>query len=416
MNHLINKFTRNNPRLKKAVTIFLLALFVSGIFLYYLKTELLKNYENLESVAITDRNGEVITIKQNSKGNYTSYAPDIPEHFKDLLVKKEDRFFYFHLGMNPLSTLRAAMMYFWNGVAGASSTITQQLVKNLLGNEGNRTLTNKLEETVYSLALELFSTKETILTMYGNTVYMGNQIQGLSKASESYFGKNLEELTDTEALSLLATISSPSAKNPWKAGNRASLQTLAKRLNVSVDPQSLAVKKSFKSVSESDFELESLAKCQKSCTVTLDKSLSDKLRDILRRIISETSVYGGRNGAIVAIKLPENELISVIGSPDTQSVMNGSAINMAIQPRPIGSTIKPFIYLKGFEKGLRPYTLVDDREYKFSIATGFPLYPKNYDGAYRGIITIEEALSNSLNVPTVKTLQYLTLGEFYSLS
>src|SRR3989338_2381195 len=87
---------------------------------------------------------------------------------------------------------------------------------------------------------------------------------------------------------------------------------------------------------------------------------------------------------------------------------------MAIKPRPVGSTIKPFIYLKGFEKGLRPYTLVNDREYKFPIATGFPLYPKNYDGAYRGIVPLHEALSGSLNVPTVKTLEYVSLSDFYS--
>ncbi|MDO8483143.1 MAG: transglycosylase domain-containing protein [bacterium] len=414
MNFSFKNLNWKTRQFKKTVIILLLTLTVSAFFLYCLKAKLLENYENLESVIITDRNSEVIATKQNSKGNYASYAPDIPEHFKNLLIKKEDRFFYFHFGINPFSTLRAAMMYLWSGVAGASSTITQQLAKNLLGNEGNRTLTNKLEETLYSLALELFLTKETILTMYGNTVYMGNQIQGLSKASENYFGKNLEKLTDTEALSLLATISSPSTQNPWKTGNRASLKTWAQRLNVAVDPETLVVQKSFKSLSDSNFELESLGKCLKSCTVTLDKNLGDKLRDILGRIISETSSYGGRNGAIVAIKLPENEALAIIGTPDTRSGLNGSAINMAIEPRPIGSTIKPFIYLKGFEKGLRPYTLVDDREYKFSIATGFPLYPKNYDGAYRGIITIEEALSGSLNVPTVKTLQHLTLGEFYS--
>ena len=86
---------------------------------------------------------------------------------------------------------------------------------------------------------------------------------------------------------------------------------------------------------------------------------------------------------------------------------------MALEPRPIGSTIKPILYLKGFMEGLRPYSLVEDREYKYPIATGFPLYPKNYDGKYRGEVTLHEALSNSLNVPTVKVLEYIGLTNFY---
>jgi membrane carboxypeptidase/penicillin-binding protein PbpC len=94
---------------------------------------------------------------------------------------------------------------------------------------------------------------------------------------------------------------------------------------------------------------------------------------------------------------------------------NGSQFNMATEPRPIGSTIKPFIYARGFEKGLRPYSLVDDREYRFTVDSGFPLYPKNYDGKYRGIVTLQSALANSLNVPSVKILEYITLEDFYAL-
>jgi penicillin-binding protein 1C len=85
---------------------------------------------------------------------------------------------------------------------------------------------------------------------------------------------------------------------------------------------------------------------------------------------------------------------------------------MASSPRPIGSTVKPFIYLKAFEKGLRPYTLADDREYRYPIGTGFPLYPKNYDYTYHGIVTLHEALSNSYNVPAVKTLEYIGTDNF----
>ncbi len=75
--------------------------------------------------------------------------------------------------------------------------------------------------------------------------------------------------------------------------------------------------------------------------------------------------------------------------------------------------MKPFIYLKAFENGLRPYTLVEDREYKYLTALGFPVYPKNFDWKYRGEINLRYALANSLNVPTVKVLEYVGLENFY---
>ena len=88
---------------------------------------------------------------------------------------------------------------------------------------------------------------------------------------------------------------------------------------------------------------------------------------------------------------------------------------MAVSPRPIGSTVKPFIYTQAFEEGARPYTLVDDREYRFEIGTGFALYPKNFDGQYRGLVTLHQALSNSLNVPSVKTLEFVGVNTFGDL-
>jgi membrane carboxypeptidase/penicillin-binding protein PbpC len=373
---------------------------------------MIDRYLELESTIVTDRDDNIIAIKPNIKGNYSNYSDSLPNKFSDLLIKKEDRFFFIHPGVNPVSITRSFISYFKNGKILGSSTITQQLAKNLLNNEQDRTIENKLTESLYSIALEIFNTKKSILKMYANTIYMGNQIQGLETASNAYFGKKLSEINDTEILSLLGTISSPSSANPWKPENKSAMSILSKRLDVAIDPSSLVVLKKFKAISSANFELNDLNPCKKSCKTTIDKNITDNLRDILSKNLIETAKYGGRNGAIVVIKLPENELLSVVGTSNTNSSINGSSINMALKPRPIGSTIKPFIYLKAFELGLRPYTLVDDKEYKYSIGTGFPLYPKNYDGSYRGIITIHEALSNSLNTPSVKTLEYISLNRF----
>ncbi len=408
-----------SPRRYKSTSVALgsalCALLCLGIALYAAQAHLLEQYRSLESVAITDRHGDILTLAHNAKSVYAQYESALPPRVAALLIKKEDRFFYIHPGINPFSTMRAALRYATGSRVGGASTITQQLVKNLLSHEQNRTFFNKAIELFYALALEVCTTKEEILVMYSNTVFMGNQIQGLSGASLLYFKKPLTELDDTKLAMLLATLSSPSVQNPWEEENARVSRNLAARIGITFDPAlaTITTKRTYTPLR--NFELSSMEiACSNACQTTLDSHLTDQLRAILNRHVERGYAAGARNGAIVVIKLPENELLALVGTPDIHGTDAGQQINMAIEPRPIGSTAKPFIYLAGFEKGLRPYTQVDDREYKFPTASGFPLYPKNYDGLYRGWVTLHTALSNSLNVPTVKTLQYVGLPNFYS--
>jgi membrane carboxypeptidase/penicillin-binding protein PbpC len=392
----------------------LLSIVILFLLSYILKEKLIVAYYNQYSIEIQDRNGNAISRYPNEKGHYLKLQENIPERFKELLIKKEDRFFHYHFGINPISIGRAFLNYITKGAHGGSSTITQQLVKILLDNEQNRTLRNKLIELFYTESIELYLSKEEILNMYINSVYLGNQAQGFTEASHMYFNKPPEMLDDIEILSLLATVSSPSIQNPWKYRNEKITEILADRFDVENDKIYTPKNKVYYYQQPAFFELQSMnISCTKTCVTTIDQELTEKLREILKRHIYYSYDRGVKNGAIVVIKEPENELLAIVGSYDPRTSSGGSQINMAIQPRPIGSTIKPFIYLEGFRNGLRPYTIVEDREYKYGIATGFPLYPKNYDGKYRGKITLHEALSNSLNVPSVKVLEYIGLTNFY---
>lgn len=392
-----------------------MSVLVTLIPLHLMEQRLLSRYHALESVTIEDRNGVVLIELPNQNGAYGIYTDTIPPRVQELLLHKEDRYFYLHPGINPFSIVRATVQYLTGHRVGGASTITQQLVKNILGTGQDRSIGNKLMEMVYALDLELFTSKEEILIMYANTVYMGNQIEGLHGASELYFDTKLEHLDDTKIMMLLATLSSPSTRNPWRDDNATASRNLAHRLGVIFDPKEALVTQAHTYVPPRSFELSSMHQsCVVSCRTTLDADLTNRLRTILDQHVQLGWGVGARSGAIVVLKLPENEVLAVVGTPDTESYESGQQINMAIQPRPIGSTAKPFIYLEGFAKGLRPYTLVNDREYKFPIGNGFPLYPKNYDGTYRGWITLHTALSNSLNVPTVKVLQYVGLPTFYT--
>ncbi|MDP2927022.1 MAG: transglycosylase domain-containing protein [bacterium] len=406
---------------KKWLSLVLAALFLTFLASFYLQHQLVSLYRQQASSLVEDREGRVIAIRPNRQGYFNRPVVNLPARMADLLVKKEDRFFYYHNGVNPISIIKASFGYLGLGQRKASSTISQQLAKILLGNELRRTGQNKLKETLYALSLEIFQPKREILKMYANSIYFGYQAQGIFEASRLYFGTDPEMLTEGQVLQLLATISEPAENNPASENNEKISLAMAKKFIFSEEGLSFSqagqVREQMKKVSHADdlfFELKSfLTEPKTICQTTLDRDLTRKIREIVQRNIESLKIENARNAAVVVLKLPENEILSLIGSPDPNSFESGYQINMLMELRPIGSTIKPFIYLKAFEKGLRPYTLVEDREYKYITALGFPLYPKNFDYQYRGRVKLNYALSNSLNVPAVKVLEYVGLEDFY---
>jgi penicillin-binding protein 1C len=411
--HIVGKYRGAVNRYRYYLVLLPIALLLLTLWITAKDAE--SRYQALLSVTMYDRNGAPLSIKENSKGHYVNALQKVPDDFANLLIQKEDRYFYYHFGINPFSTVRAMYRYALQSTSGGASTITQQLSKNLLGTELNRNVFNKLREVLYSLSIELFYSKEEILVMYANTVYLGNQVQGFETGSHAYFGKPLRETTHNEHISLLATLSYPNARNPWEEKNKDFAESLNNRISpheTFIPPE---VTEGYSFQSETFFELNSAGvTCTESCYTSVDNALTANIRTILKRHISAEWERGARNGAVVVIDPETEEVLALVGSKNPKNASGGDQINMTLQPRPIGSTVKPFIYLKGFMDGLRPYTLVDDREYKYSIATGFPLYPKNFDGTYHGEVTIHESLSNSLNVPSVKVLEFIGLHNFYA--
>lgn len=374
-----------------------------------------QKYQSLLSTIIYDRADTPLSVQSNSKDHYAIPLENLPADFSALLLLKEDRYFRYHFGVNPVSTVRAIYRRLIGQPAGGASTITQQLAKNLLGTEQDRTLANKLRETFYSFGLELYFSKDELLVMYANTVYLGNQLQGFESGSLAYFGKPLRETNFSERISLLSTLAYPNSRHPWQKTN----QDFAKALSQQLAPAEIfvypKVTSRYSFQNSAFFELQTLGvECASTCHSTIDTALTAKIRAILADFVAVERARGATNGAVVVLNPQTSEIIALVGSKNPKSIVEGDQINMALMPRPIGSTVKPFIYLEGFAQGLRPYSLVDDREYKYPIATGFPLYPKNYDGQYYGEVTLHQALSNSLNVPTLKTLEYVGLPNFYS--
>ncbi len=412
-----------NPQSKKFFKVALLCFLCIYVLSYVGAIRLRSLYESQISAIYLDRNGEEITILANNKGLFMRPAKVIPPELKALVVAKEDNFFYYHLGINPFSIVRSLFKFPFTGRIEGSSTLTQQLTKNLLGNESNRSLANKLFESLLAVALEIHSSKDDILSMYLGTAYFGNQAEGIEEASREYFNTEPAALSTAQNLKLLSTLSNPNYY-PGTKVNEKKTNFFSKLLALPIQQNSV----DDRSILEGDapynrqtpqlFELQSFDfNCKAPCRLSTDKNLTEKLREMLRDNLASPAFSGISNGAIVVLGTSkdsnENQLLAIVGSPDPSATKNGYQINMALSPRPIGSTAKPFIYARAFAEGARPYTLINDIEYKYDIGTGFAFYPKNYDGKYHGTVTLHGALSNSLNVPAVKVLQYVGLQNFY---
>lgn len=320
--------------------------------------ELVLEYQNLESNIIYDRNNEIIQIQPNKYNNYAIYQNNISQEFKNYLIKKEDKFFYYHFGINPFSIIRALKDKYLFDKKITSSTITQQLVKILLKNESKRTLKNKLKESFYAFSLELFLSKEEILKMYYNSFFLGNNVSGLKMANKLYFNKDNLELSNY--IQLLASISNPSYANPFKSENITISEKIATKLNLNdfkfkrIPPnKSYLLKDKFHKYTTPNinFEIKDFVINEKTNKLTLDKNLSDQVRQITQNAFTDYFYdKNAKNAAVIILKQPENELLTIIGSVNPKENNHGNKINMALKPRTIGSTFKPFIYLEGFKK------------------------------------------------------------------
>jgi len=402
-----------NKRFWLYVVVIVICLLLVGL---YSTQQLYETYESLASRSIIDRNGQPIQLARNIHDNHALYQASFSDRLMEIIVQKEDQYFWYHPGINPVSISRALFAGVSDSNMTGASTITQQVVKILLKNTSERTLLNKLQETVVALLLELRFSKETILTMYLNLVYLGNETQGFATGSYVYFGKSIDQLTDPELVTLLATISSPTTSHPWTAANQERTTYWLNQLSI---PGSVpnTTTQAFSFNKPAAFEVAPLLpdNCTHACQTTVDVTLTETIRSIVTEHTSHTTNQGGTSAAVVVLDAATGEIVAIVGSPDPTSTFDGAQINMATNPRPTGSTLKPFIFAHAFEAGARPYSLINDREYKYPIGTGHPLYPKNFDGTYAGEVTLHHALANSLNTPSVRLLDFTTLESFYSV-
>ena len=351
---------------------------------------------------------------------YTELEEITPE-LKKAIVFKEDKYFYFHPGVNPVAILRA----FYNNLSSGrrtsgASTITMQVARLLQPKE--RTYLNKINELFRAFQLELMFTKDEILQLYLNLVPYGSNIEGVKSASVIYLGKMPDHLSLSEITALSIIPNRPVSLRPGMNNDRI-VEERNKWLNryrkaglfrpEYIDDALTEPLNAYR------HEVPRLAphiayrlKAQHPGHNILHASLNFELQQKIEKITSEYSrrlyFQNIKNAVVLVVKNQSRKVIAYVGSADFNNVEDGGQVDGMRATRSPGSALKPLLYGIAFDKGLvTPKTVITD------VPTSFSGYePENYDEKFNGNITIENALASSLNVPAVKLLYTIQPSTF----
>lgn len=385
-----------------------------------------------DATRIYDRKGELLySVYQNENRTYVPLK-NISPLLQKATIAIEDKNFYKNSGFSITGYLRAIRnILFFRGISGGS-TITQQLVKNVLLTP-ERSIPRKIKELILSIQVDKRYSKDQILEMYLNNISYGGAAIGVEAASETYFGKKAGELDLAQAAFLAGLPQSPSLYSPFGGQKyyldrtQAVLTQMVKNGYTSQKDadQAFAELKAYKFAQKETAGIKAphfvmyiknlLAKQfgeqvvdtgGLQVTTTLDYKIEQKAEQIVKDEIGKLKGYHVTNGAAMVTDPKTGEILAMVGSKDYFDKKNNGNFNVALSPnRQPGSSLKPIMYAVSFEKGYTPATMVMDVKTDFPTGPGQPMYsPVNYDGRYRGPVQIRFALGNSLNVPAVKML------------
>lgn len=391
------------------------------IYIYCLPQQL---FQVPYATVLVDSHHELLGARIAKDGQWRFPPCDsVPEKFARCLVAFEDKHFYQHPGVNPLSLLRAMWQNLRNGrVVSGGSTLTMQTIR--LSRNQPRTFGEKIIEIILATRLELRCSKQEILALYASHAPFGGNVVGINAASWRYFLHPATELSWAEAATLAVLPNAPSAIYPGK-GQKALLEKrnrvltlLLKQGDISPSDYRLAIDEPLPKTPHpmpqiaphlvSHLAIEYPGQYVVS---TLDKGLQLQMEALVDRRSHEFARSDIRNLALLVIDLQNAQVIAYCGNIGFGNADDGNQVDIIRAPRSTGSILKPFLYYAALEEGLLlPNTLLADIPINIH---GFA--PQNFNRQFEGAVPASEALARSLNIPAVKLLQQYGVPKFYDL-
>jgi len=415
------------------------------LFVYYAKDlprpERFTEKPFIQSTKIYDKTGEILLYDVYGEEKRDIISLDqVPEYLKEAVIVAEDVNFYHHFGLDIKGIIRAVLSNLRVGKAiYGGSTISQQLIRSsFLTRE--KTLKRKVREIILTLELERRYSKDEILEFYLNQVPFGSNSYGVEAACQTYFNKPISEISLPEATILVSLIRSPSYLSPYGEHKDELLDrkdyildrmfkegcltqgekdkakefeiTFAKILQPIRAPHFIIyVMEYLKGRYGEDFLKEKGLRVYTS----LDWKLQEWAEKVVREGGEINKNYRAHNASLVAIDPKTGQILAMVGSidyfgdPSPEDCLPGKNClfepypNVTIRGRQPGSAFKPFVYATAFKKGYDDKVVVIDEETNFG-TPAYPYIPRNYDGLFRGPVSLRQALAQSLNVPSIKVL------------
>lgn len=410
----------------------------------------------VESTKIYDRTGKVLLYEIHGEEKRTVIPlAEMPETVRKATIAAEDDKFYEHVGLDGFGILRAFIKNVTSGgINQGGSTITQQLIKNsLLAKEHTplEKIARKFKEAILALAVERKFSKDEILEFYLNQIPYGANAYGIESAAQTFFAKPAKELTLAESATLASLPKATTyyfnhheellKRKNWVLDRMTALEYISKDEAEQAKKEVITfvpLKQNIRAPHFVFFVREYLnekygEEFVENGGLKVITSLDWELQEEAERIIKEGAeenekLVKASNASLVSIDPKTGEILAMVGSRDyfakplpegCQPGVNckfDPKVNVAVRSRQPGSAFKPFVYATAFKKGYLPETVLFDVPTEFNVncnANGTPgtgmkpndcYNPGNYDGKFRGPVTLRQALAQSLNIPSVKLL------------
>lgn len=375
------------------------------------------------SVIIEDKKGATLYafLNKDDKWRMQAELNEISPVLRKTIIYKEDKYFYYHPGINPIAMFRAAFnnIVFRKRTSGAS-TITMQVSRMLYHRK--RTYTSKVVEMFNALQLEWMFSKEEILQLYINLLPFGGNIEGMKSASLIYFEKDPLQLSLAEVTALAIIPNKPTSlgtakntaaliteRNKWL--NRFDAERIFPHDEIVAalaEPVSLFRHDVPRNAQHFCIRMKKQYPDQSIIKSNLNSTVQATTEKIVRNASARLKMMNINNASVLIIDNTTRAVVSYVGSADFNDATDAGQVDGVNAIRSPGSTLKPLLYATAFDKGLlTPKTKIND--VPVNVAGYFPV---NYNKEFNGSVTVEYALINSLNIPAIKTLNDVGVKDF----
>ncbi|MFM2285961.1 MAG: hypothetical protein RLZZ543_1458 [Bacteroidota bacterium] len=378
------------------------------------------------STVITSKDGKLLGARIAEDGQWRFPGSDtIPEKFEACLLTFEDKHFYQHPGINPVSMGRAAWQNIMNGrVLSGGSTLSMQVMR--LSRKGQkRSILEKAIESIQAVRLECSYSKRSILALYAQHAPFGGNVVGLEAAAWRYFGRNANELTWAESATLAVLPNAPSLIFPGKNQEKLRIKRdgLLKQLFAEkiIDEETLQLSlqeplpgKAF-SIPTSALQLLNRVEQEQGkgrhIQTSIDARLQQSVQAIVQNYKDRWEANGVHNAGVLVLDVEQGKTLAYVGNVQDAGLNRGASVDMINAERSTGSILKPLLFAAMLQYGkCLPTSLQAD------VPTQIDGYsPKNYNLTFDGAVPARKAISRSLNVPAVRMLQQLGIERFNNL-